>query len=109
MAHLVMHRGETRTFHVELNTLAGADVDLTNATLMFVAYTAPDAAPLVNVGATVTDADSGLADVVIPAASTDTDDFSETNNTTLYYVLRRTLGGVTDVVDAGLLIVRAQG
>ena len=108
MAHLVMHRGETRTFPMEVNTTPeGEDVDLAGAALQFVAYTAPDVAPLIDVAATVTDAPAGLVDVTIPAADTDTADFSETQNTTLYYVLRRTVGGFTDVLDVGMLIVRA--
>ena len=105
MAHLVMYRGETRRFHVELNTGGGADVDLTGATLEFVAYADP-ATPLIAVTPTIVDEEAGMADIVIPAADTDTADFSEVQNTTLFYVLRRTDSGNTDVVDAGLLIVR---
>lgn len=100
-----MHRGETRTFHVELNDQQGDDVSLAGAGLQFVAYVDPDT-PVVDVAATVTDADEGLADVVVPAAATE--EMPTTKNTTLYYVLRRTVGGFTDVVDAGLLIIRAQ-
>lgn len=107
MAHLVMHRGESRVFHLEINSeRTGADVDLTDATLQFVAYTDPtDDPPQVDVAAEITDAEAGLADVAIPPEATE--DLPTSKNTTLYYVLRRLYGGNTDVVDSGMLIVRA--
>jgi len=109
VAHLVMHRATTRTFSLTLTNTAGSPLDLTDATLQFIAkhsLSDEDADAVVDVAADIDDdPETGLATVTIPKE--DTEDLPQAQYTALFYALVRTVGGEPDVVDDGMLVVRA--
>lgn len=100
MAHLVMHRGETRKFTF---TIAGTAEEATLHLLAKHALADADAEAVVDAEGEVTDADAGTVEVTVPSADT-----ASLPNTgaTLFYGLCRVQDGLHETVSSGMLIVR---